>query len=1166
MMKKLCFMLVCMYGVVCAQTTVTGDLSAYISTYIGNIPGEGTNLYISPSTSQLTTWGSALTNIIQGNYSNANTVAAGIGYEVVKYIDNSVSPNKTYYVMRKTTASTNYWGLLVFNPAPVRAKLAIMSPHPLHDMNTGQQGFYIFENVGARLFMVAGAHRCNATDSTTCDGTTDACSDDLRKYKISDQCHNVNSSFQRTTEILLSTYPNMIFFQPHGFSRDTGDPYLIISNGTRKKPATDYAMKIWNKLQDIDNTLTAKIIHIDSSWTKLTATNNTQGRLINGSSDPCDINPGSCNGRFIHIEQAYTGLRDNQTNWKKLSDAIAQAFPPASTVSSGNWSTADIWMEAQAPQSNDDVEINENHTVTVTTLVDSCRNLSFAAETAKLSFGASSILNVTGDVTLASTRHQAIGSWNSTAQMKFTGSALQTLTGWAPDTITTPLMNVIIDKSAGAVTTDGTGMYLGLGNSLDIVNGGFILAPNDNIYGHGITGSPVATTITVRANGVFWADSGTSTIRKGFTTDTVASRIGKLTIYGKAYISTADSAKKYNFGNIDVESGGEFIFSGGWKPTGFNPGIFTVKSGGTLTNTTTSSLWHSTAYLTLLAGSKLYISSSTISLPSQLNCSADTVEYFRSTTTSTMSNKITTFNSLILSGTVAKTLAANITVNGTLVVKGAAFVSGSGYKLSFGSNGTLYYNNPDAAQTTADAEFPATSGPKNVTFNNSRGVTLHAARTINGTLSLLSGTCTNASAKNITLGAGATIRRASGAQLAIAPVFGSSVNLDYCNTAATVTTGVEMPATTTILANLSLSGTQAVTLGANATVNGQVTLSSSVLNTGSYTLTFSSTASSPIETTTGYIYGTSLMSTGAVGTGSLSMLGATVTGTANLGNCTLTRVTGQAVSGGSNSSVAAVWKLTSSVSGPYSGRTIGISWPQSLDNGKTFTTTNRALTWYSANSGSSWSPVGSYTDVSASQIRAISAPLTNAFWFTASDSLHPLMPMVSARVLVEGLWDGTTMKADTITAELHSAQSPYNVLSTAQAVTNTDGTVLFPFAALPAQNVYIVCKHRNSIPVWSAVAVTPANQLAGMNYADVSTNTYGNNAVGKGGKFCMKSGDVNQDGIVNFYDMMAVDNDIYNRVSGYVATDLNNDGVVDFSDMLIVDNNSLNYAEIKQPQ
>ncbi|MDQ3020683.1 MAG: hypothetical protein M3R36_08945 [Bacteroidota bacterium] len=64
--------------------------------------------------------------------------------------------------------------------------------------------------------------------------------------------------------------------------------------------------------------------------------------------------------------------------------------------------------------------------------------------------------------------------------------------------------------------------------------------------------------------------------------------------------------------------------------------------------------------------------------------------------------------------------------------------------------------------------------------------------------------------------------------------------------------------------------------------------------------------------------------------------------------------------------------------------------------------------------------------------------------------------------------------------------------------------------------------------------------------------------IRKGTKYCIYSGDVNQDGTVDIADGSSIENDAYNFVSGYVLTDLNGDSFTDVSDTAIADNNAFN--------
>lgn len=303
-----------------AQQTETGDLFTRIETIITNMPGSSGNAYSIPDANQLATWGEVMGHLFKAEYSQADSKATSIGYELIEFTDNS--SNKIYYIL--ANASTNYWGTYVFNPNYL-IPLVIQSPHARYDTNTGLQGIYIFEEIDALFYCVTGTHRCNNSTTTSCSGTTSVCGTS-GPYKISDMAHNTNTVYQNATISLFTHYDSTYFVSLHGFAKRDSDPYVILSNGTRDKPDTDYISRFKTRLLQEDNALTFQIAHINTGWTRLIGFTNTQGRLINDSVDPCSTNASSATGRFMHIEQEKTKLRSDENGWRKVANALNSTF------------------------------------------------------------------------------------------------------------------------------------------------------------------------------------------------------------------------------------------------------------------------------------------------------------------------------------------------------------------------------------------------------------------------------------------------------------------------------------------------------------------------------------------------------------------------------------------------------------------------------------------------------------------------------------------------------------------------------------------------------------------------------------------------------------------------------------------------------------------------
>lgn len=312
-----------------------GNLITEINTIISNIPKAGENNYQAPTSKLLFTWDNIISYILNHDFQKAASLAVYLKYELVRFKDTSGVQDRIYYVLK--SKGNNYWGTYVYYPNYCRP-LVIQSPHPLKDSKTGEQGIHVFKETKAQFFCLAGTHRCNSLNNSLCDGKTSVCNGDPKnpeKYRISDMSHNVNTAFQKTTELLLSKYSSTYFIQLHGFERKTkeedenvvvDDPYVILSNGTNITPNQDYLSIFKNQLLNEDNSLTFKTAHLDLDWTRLTGTRNKQGRLINNSSNPCNTFAVNTTGRFFHIEQEKYKLRNTVNGWNKIARALENTF------------------------------------------------------------------------------------------------------------------------------------------------------------------------------------------------------------------------------------------------------------------------------------------------------------------------------------------------------------------------------------------------------------------------------------------------------------------------------------------------------------------------------------------------------------------------------------------------------------------------------------------------------------------------------------------------------------------------------------------------------------------------------------------------------------------------------------------------------------------------
>jgi hypothetical protein len=169
------------------------------------------------------------------------------------------------------------------------------------------------------------------------------------------------------------------------------------------------------------------------------------------------------------------------------------------------------------------------------------------------------------------------------------------------------------------------------------------------------------------------------------------------------------------------------------------------------------------------------------------------------------------------------------------------------------------------------------------------------------------------------------------------------------------------------------------------------------------------------------------------------------------------------------------------------------------------------------------------------------------------------------KLVPQGFLNPVTNKlkiADTVKAFLVNSFSPFSFVDSAKSLLDSVSLeATFNFLNAPSGLYMIRIIHRNSIETWSKSGGEPFTRY-GISYYDFTASrnrAYGDNQVQIGTKWCIYSGDVNQDGTIDGTDAQLIDNDAGLFVSGYVNTDVNGDGTVDGSDAVIAGNNSDNF-------
>lgn len=253
--------------------------------------------------------------------------------------------------------------------------------------------------------------------------------------------------------------------------------------------------------------------------------------------------------------------------------------------------------------------------------------------------------------------------------------------------------------------------------------------------------------------------------------------------------------------------------------------------------------------------------------------------------------------------------------------------------------------------------------------------------------------------------------------------------------------------------------------------------------------------------------------------------------------------------------VARVSLITTSTT--FSGNSFYPTWPDSL----------------SLNSSQVYFYVGNTLTQKNSERNFIE--LSNCGMFTTSPWECCSAKLLSLNSAIEGLYDSSLNllnKQDTLTVDVRDAAFPHALRYSSKCRLDSINLSSFHVYTIPwifpPPTFYLVIRHRNSVETWSKSPVSLSLRdgfIHQYNTTLSDTAAFGNNLKLKGTKYCIYSGDVNQDKAVNLSDVLLVYNDSQNFVTGYVNSDLNGDNLVNLSDISIASNNSALFIRAVTP-
>lgn len=309
------------------------SLGDYIRDLKENIPDKGTYCFKKPQKTEIAKFGKNLDKLLKlkpGNdIGEIMSDFDKLNYDLKVLSDNS---GKSYWVVQergnhsRKKCETLFRGLgtyivdSAFNP---KRNIVVEVPHPLFDSNTPEEGAKVFQGLEARALFVAGTHRC-ATPSTHsgCSGKN-VCGSSVPADSppISDAAHSTSNFFFAAHDASLKLSPSPTYLNLHGNEQDGAD--IILSDGTTSNfpPPNSNVIPLRDALQAQGVSVTS--CNAQNNPKKLCGTDNVEGRLSNGSTNPCEKRVKKALGTFLHIEQ-HQNIRNEPS---PLIKALQDVFP-----------------------------------------------------------------------------------------------------------------------------------------------------------------------------------------------------------------------------------------------------------------------------------------------------------------------------------------------------------------------------------------------------------------------------------------------------------------------------------------------------------------------------------------------------------------------------------------------------------------------------------------------------------------------------------------------------------------------------------------------------------------------------------------------------------------------------------------------------------------------
>jgi hypothetical protein len=330
----------------CSSAT---NLDALATCVRGQMPASGSGGYVAPTAVQQTDWRTVVQQMLGGSCSA--TLPASLAGIMQRRTFTDASNARSYcLLMEVRDADSNGkvdrgWGTFIVY-ANASRELSHHAPHPIADSTTENQAIGVFRDTDSRSYLMAGAHRLANSGASSCQSG----------YGPADAAHNVDNMFQATNAELMAHYGTNDWWavQWHGMAADTCTAAQVyLSHGRNVLPASG------DKIAALKSNLLAHhptwaVQTTGTGACTLNATDNTQGRLINGvaPAQVCGTAASSYTGRFLHVEQD-PGFRA-PADWVQAVNDTWPTIPPLPpapaglSAAAGNAQVSLTWSPAPA--------------------------------------------------------------------------------------------------------------------------------------------------------------------------------------------------------------------------------------------------------------------------------------------------------------------------------------------------------------------------------------------------------------------------------------------------------------------------------------------------------------------------------------------------------------------------------------------------------------------------------------------------------------------------------------------------------------------------------------------------------------------------------------------------------------------------------------------------